>query len=406
MPSRSAAPGLKARTNADGSITFYWIAAGCSRKAASYPIRTVRLVDQSAAGGEARAAQCRKLKAELDSWLDDNDPNRVLGFDGTVAGLLRLYEIHPESPFHDVKYNTRAVYLNQISLMRATVGRVRLSMLTGVDFKRWYRQFSEPDEPGGERKINRGWKLMNLMRTALSWGVVLELPHCQRLREILAAMRFEAPKARTTFLTVDQVEAVIAQAHAQGAHSIALAQALQFELTLRQKDVIGEWVPHAGPGSAENVLVKDGRRWANGLLWSHIQSDGVLRKVTTKTGAEAAFVIDRYPLVVRELGLWTGPRVGPIIVNEETGHPYHGSHFSQKWRRIATKAGVPKHVFNMDSRSGGITEATDAGAPIEMVRHHATHSDGRTTQRYSRQTLGKTAEVAELRVKHRNKPKT
>jgi hypothetical protein len=33
-----------------------------------------------------------------------------------------------------------------------------------------------------------------------------------------------------------------------GWHSIALAQAIQFDCALRQKDVIGEWVPESEPG--------------------------------------------------------------------------------------------------------------------------------------------------------------
>ena len=69
----------------------------------------------------------------------------------------------------------------------------------------------------------------------------------------------------------------------------------------------------------------------------------------------------------------------------------------KRWREVATAAGVPLEVKNMDSRAGGITEATDAGASIEAVRHHATHRDARTTMRYSRQTLAKTQSVAEIR---------
>jgi hypothetical protein len=53
------------------------------------------------------------------------------------------------------------------------------------------------------------------------------------------------------------------------------------------------------------------------------------------------------------------------------------------WRKVATAAGVPKTVYNMDSRAGAISEATDAGAELEHVRHAATHSDISMTQRYS-----------------------
>jgi hypothetical protein len=95
-----------------------------------------------------------------------------------------------------------------------------------------------------------------------------------------------------------------------------------------------------------------------------------------------------------------------MIVDERSGLPYLNQRFSKRWRDIATLAGVPKGVYNMDSRAGGVTEATDAGAPLEMVRHHATHRDARTTARYSRQTLAKTQAVADFRTASRNKAKT
>jgi len=62
---------------------------------------------------------------------------------------------------------------------------------------------------------------------------------------------------------------------------------------------------------------------------------------------------------------------------------------------------VPKTTFNMDSRAGGITEATEAGADIEHVKHAATHSDISQTQRYSRGATEKIAEVQKKRNEHR-----
>src|ERR1044071_7349392 len=74
-----------------------------------------------------------------------------------------------------------------------------------------------------------------------------------------------------------------------GRPELALAQALQFEGTLRQIDVIGEWVPDSAPPS--------GIRWANGLLWQHFR-DYVLMKDTTKTGQEANIDFTLYPLAL------------------------------------------------------------------------------------------------------------
>jgi hypothetical protein len=58
-------------------------------------------------------------------------------------------------------------------------------------------------------------------------------------------------------------------------------------------------------------------------------------------------------------------------------------------------------VMNRDSRAGGVTEGSDAGADLEHLRHHASHSSAKTTALYSRKTLTKTRAVARLRVAHR-----
>ena len=57
----------------------------------------------------------------------------------------------------------------------------------------------------------------------------------------------------------------------------------------------------------------------------------------------------------------------------------------------------------MDSRAGAITEATDAAADLESVRHAATHSDIQQTQRYSRGDADKAAKVLRIRAEHRSK---
>jgi hypothetical protein len=68
---------------------------------------------------------------------------------------------------------------------------------------------------------------------------------------------------------------------------------------------------------------------------------------------------------------------------------------------VARAAGIPDNVLNRDSRAGGVTEGSDAGADLEHLRHHASHSSVATTARYSRRTLTKTRAVARLRVAHR-----
>ena len=177
---------------------------------------------------------------------------------------------------------------------------------------------------------------------------------------------------------------------------MALAQALQFEGTLRQWDVIGEWV-------RDKVAPRE-QRWIKGLLWSEISRDRILRKRTGKTTAKVTIDLNDYPLIVAELDrLPIIPRIGPVIIDSKTGEPFKRRAFAGRWRKIARATGIPDDIWNRDSRAGGVTEGGDAGADIEDLRQHAGHADTRTTQRYNRRTLAKTKRVARLRVEHRNK---
>ena len=78
-------PGIVRRTRKDGSIAVYWIAANCSRKAAGYPVKVVRLHGN-------RAEQLKlayKLYGELQTWLAGEMLDDLpLRFDGTIASLI------------------------------------------------------------------------------------------------------------------------------------------------------------------------------------------------------------------------------------------------------------------------------------------------------------------------------
>jgi hypothetical protein len=99
------------------------------------------------------------------------------------------------------------------------------------------------------------------------------------------------------------------------------------------------------------------------------------------------------------------PTKGPMVIYEGTGAPYEVGIFRRKWRSIANMVGVPKEIFNMDSRSGGITEGTDAGLSLDQMRHAATHSNVTMTARYDRNTEAKVAETLKARVAHRQAQK-
>ncbi len=189
-----------------------------------------------------------------------------------------------------------------------------------------------------------------------------------------------------------------------GLNSVALATVLQFELSLRQKDVIGEWEP--APLTAGGI-VHQGTRWTNGLQWSDMDSAMVLRKTHTKTGAYVEFDLKLYPMILEEIQrVPRQKRIGPMIISERTGEPYKHRTFTQTWRKVANKAGVPKSVWNMDARAGAISEAYDAGAVETDVMKHAGHKNRQTSARYNRGTLEQTSRVARLRLAKRTENKS
>jgi hypothetical protein len=244
---------------------------------------------------------------------------------------------------------------------------------------------------------------MDAVRRIIAYGVTLGYDDCMRADTILGKLRFPTPPARRSRMTFDQVGAVRVAAHEFGLGSIALATVLQFELSLRQKDVIGEWEP--APLSEGGILHR-GTRWANGLQWSDIDSSMVLRKTQTKTGAYVEFDLRLYPIVLEEIDrVPREKRIGPMIISERTGEPYKHRTFTQAWRKVADKAGVPKSVWNMDARAGAISEAYDAGAYETDVMKHAGHKNRQTSARYNRGALEQTSRVARLRLTKRSENK-
>lgn len=410
-PEAGEAPGLKSRPRADGTTAHYWVASAVSSKAADYPQKTVRLHGDT----DTVAHMCRKLTAELREWLAAKGKGPAPIFTGTLKSLIAVYRQTPESPYHQIRHNTKGMYDESLDLLERTVGDRQLAKLTGLDFKRWYDNFRKPAdhtdkeraaaekdgralEPKPER-VRRAFKAMQLLRIIMKFGVVANITECVRLVMVLDQMRFESPGARKEAITFAQVQAFCAKAIELDRLSLAIAQVLEFELTLRQVDVIGMWEPAYGVNGG---IVDRGQRWIGGVLWSDIDVNGVLEKTTTKTGQVATHDTTAYPFLTSILDrVPSHMRIGPMVKDEGSGLPYRRRHFASCWRKVATDAGIPANVWNRDSRAGGITEGSDSGADIEHLRHHANHSNIATTGRYNRKTVEKTRKVAELRVAHR-----
>lgn len=317
-------------------------------------------------------------------------------FDGTLRHLIDCFQTDKDSRYRKTRYATRKYYDTLCNKIRKLYGAENVTDIKARHLLRWH------EELVADGKIAMGSAIMRMLRSLFAFGMtILEDDQCGRLCTVMHELRFEAAKPRTERLTADQANAVRAMAHQKGLHALALAQAFQFEVMLRQKDVIGEWVPISEPGTSD--VTHGNEKWLRGIRWSEIDESLILRHVTSKRLKEIEFDLKNAPMVMEELArIGKLPTSGPIIVTE-SGLPFLNGIYRHKWRELANLCGIPKAVRNMDSRAGAISEATDAGADLEHVRHAATHSDIAMTQRYSRGSFDKVSNVQKMRVAHRNK---
>lgn len=407
-PKIENAPGLAWRKRADHRVAL-WVARQDMVKRGFSP-SSKRLwagVEPTAQEAEYISAECQRLQNAMRAF---NSKSVKASSVVTVSDLLDVYQSDVDSPYYDYRPVTRADFDWRISVIKRTVGDAILSEINGRHFKQWYAGWRKPtvtiDKDGqevlGPERLRRAHGLITMLRIALKFGKSLKLPHCRDLKEIISEVRFETAPPRTGRIDADMANAIRKAAHASGMPSIALAQAIQFELTLRQGDVIGQWVKIHEDGVSG--VTDRGQKWIRGLRWDEIDG-GILTHKTSKRGQTLSFNLALYPMIAEELALIPlEQRVGPMIVCEATGLPYRKRNFATVWRQIADAAGVPKDVWNMDSRAGGVTEAMEADPSqenLEAVRHHTGHQNIATTQRYSRPTTSGNDKVAHLRARHR-----
>lgn len=402
-----AAPGLSLRRDKAGNVTRrVWICSATARSMGYRP-KTVPVFEEDAA---AIASRCRNLQAEMLQWIAERTgaaEAHQSAMAGSLNALIREYRLRESSPYKAVKWNTRQTYDQVLDQIEAAVGKKKIASITLDDVVRWYDAARYPEGKGRGKpdRVRKAHGMISMLRRVMSYGVAIEMPHCDRVRGILSAYRFEAPKARGAALQLAHVEAIRTKAHEAGRASIALGTAIQFELMLRQRDVIGEWEPIEDRDAPASPYRLNGRQWANGLTWANISDDWLLTKATTKTGQVVSFDLTTCPMALEELQRVPDERrFGPLIIDEPAGRPYATDAYHREWRKIADAAKVPKGVWNMDARAGGATEAEDAGVDPQDLRPAMGHSQVATTARYMRgSALEPARRVATLRVAHRAK---
>lgn len=330
----------------------------------------------------------------------------------TLRKLIKLYRKDPLSRWHKLRHSTKQNHENLLRQIDRRYGKKKLRKIKGRTLLEWHAEWLDGDKFSASRAF------IKKIRVVFGYGLtILENKECARLRQIMSAMRFPGAPKRKQRVTAEQAILIRKSAWQFGWGWLALAQAFQFDVMLRQKDVIGEYLPVDVEEGGAGLLEVGEEKWVRGLMWSEIDDQLILRHQTSKTNKPVVVDLKLAPMVMedlRRMGFVSkrGPirlikrPEGPVIVSGETGLPPVAFDFRRKWRTLARARGIPDHVFNMDSRAGGITEAFDAGADADFIRSAATHSELATTQGYNRgEELNRSSAVLRARVRKRGKPK-
>lgn len=312
-----------------------------------------------------------------------------------LANLIHAYKSDPMSPYREIRFVTRQNYDGLLRRWERDHGHEAIASFNGRRLKELHCEYL-----GTGNHVVMAHGMVGMLRTLVNYGfTMLDSQECRNVKELLSGSKFKMGKPRKSSITAEQVVAICQQAHVMGFHSIALAQAMQFSFGWRQKDVIGEIVPLSEP--VEPLLIMGDWKWARGVHWREFDANLILRHVTSKKQKAVEIDVKLAPLVLRELKLLPDGQIlkgGPVIICEATGLPYTNVRFRRTWRKIAKVVGVPDDVFQMDTRSGAISESFLLGASSSEVRKMATHEQQAMTDKYDRRDSEAIASVMKLRA--------
>jgi hypothetical protein len=120
----------------------------------------------------------------------------------------------------------------------------------------------------------------------------------------IGSQSLEGTRPKKTGMTYDQAAAIVAeglQRRTRRRRSVALGVAAQFELTLRQVDVIGYWEKiDRTVGVDRGTIVDREQVWRPGLRFEDFAA-GKLDLETSKTDTQVVFDVAVYPLFQQAL---------------------------------------------------------------------------------------------------------
>jgi hypothetical protein len=267
----------------------------------------------------------------------------------TLNDLIELYQADEHSSFAMLKSAVRIKRERVLARLSRERGDVCLQVIRPRTLKDWHQEWR------GTNKIAAAHAMISHLRVLFQFGAtILEDGECARLLLALAEMRFERSSPRKQTISSEQSRAFRKKAHWRGWNFMALAQALQFELLLPQKEVIGQWVSMSEPVETDVSHSKFGK-WLGGIRWEQVDNEFVLHHSSNR------YLLRNSQMVMEELAILAQKPIaslvrddlsdrGPVIFCEVTGLPYRTSEFRRKWRLVADLAGLPRSVTNRDNR--------------------------------------------------------
>jgi hypothetical protein len=279
-----------------------------------------------------------------------------------IANLIARYKADSNSGYSKLRFRTRQHYDSLLRRIEVDIGERRLAALKAPDLRGFHEDWVKSGAPMAHA-------LVAMLRILANYGAtVLVDSDCERFAGVLHGLRFKrSHKIRDgERLDEDHVKAIMAKAHEMSLPSLALAQAIQFYCGLRQRDVIGEWIPETEPAESD-ISDGNGWKWLRGILWEEIDTNKILRHRTSKRGRAIEIDLKLLPAVMGELRRYGDSRSGPVVISEATDLPYKGHDFRSLWRKVARAAGVSDKIKNMDSRNAAVSEANGAHPPRRRI---------------------------------------
>ena len=356
-----------------------------------------------------RARLCRQHTRDMLDWWNDQDASQ---WDlESWSYVIHRFQTDPESDYPAQEGSTKRDYDYRCRYWDAVIGKAKVGAMDMFEIKRIHKTMKE-----NGRSVSFIHRMVTMLRMLAKYAFLIKVPGGRDVKETLSEMRFQSPaKKQTRPPTRAEIEAVVKEADKHGDHAFAAGLLLQFEFTLRAVNVRGEWSKisqeeYERGGITRQTTYRNKvirKRWSKGLMLEQFSADMLQFEILITKSARSLpkpslFTLEHLPeLQQRLVGVRGERRMGPLIVSERYGEPYESTAWAALWRRHAGSVGIPAEIQLMDVRSGGLTEAEQAGADPRMLQAAAKHTDFKTTERYLRNTDRQTAEVVALRQKGR-----